>query len=328
MFKTIFALALIVLTAAGSSSCCSSSHYAKKQQTSRPHYSWKQTANSLALINDGNIVWQLNYDKKQDKPYFHPLCLTDGTELTELRPSDHIWHRALWFSWKTINGLNYWEEDPRTYLAKGRSEILNVKVKTQGDKSAEIEIDISYHPPGAPPVLTEKRLLNVSAPDEQGRYTIDWQSTFTAAEKDALLDRTPIPGQPNGVAWGGYAGLSLRLADTAKNYQAVDSANHRFSEEFNVAKALWCDYTVELAPGRPAGIAILDHPANPRHPTPWYIILGQGMKYFSPALLYYEPYTLPAAQTLKLHYRVLVYPGRTDSDLLKKEWRKFSKIQW
>ncbi len=292
----------------------------------RNGYAWASTDSSLALTKDGHIVWQLNYDKKQDKPFFHPVSLADGTVLTEQRPPDHPWHRGLWWSWKLINRVNYWEDDPNTFLAPGRNEIIAVKVRTSKDSSADIEMTVSYHPPGKPAVLTEKRKLKISPPDEQGGYTIDWKSIFTAGDKDVVLDRTPVLGQPNGVAWGGYAGLSIRLANAATNWQAIDSEGHKYETEFNNAKARWLDYTVEAA-GRPAGVAVLDHPANLRHPTPWYVILGKDMRYFSPAFLFYEPYTLPAGKTLTLQYRILIHPGRTDKEHLEKEWQSFSKVK-
>jgi hypothetical protein len=240
-------------------------------------------------------------------------------------PADHIWHRGLWWSWKTINGINYWEEDKETHLSPGRNEITQVKVKTHSDATAEANLHISYHPPNKPPVLTEKRTLEISQPNDTGVYTIDWKSVFTAHDRDVLLDRTPVLGQPNGVAWGGYAGLSIRLADNATDRQAVDSAGTEFAGEFNASKARWCDYTIKTASGKPAGIAVLDHPDNLRHPTPWYVILGEGMKYYSPALLYYEPYVIQAGATLELRYRILVHPGRTDTEWLDNQWQQFSK---
>ncbi|MHC4737466.1 MAG: DUF6807 family protein, partial [Planctomycetota bacterium] len=66
------------------------------------NYHWRHNDSSLALVKNNKVVWQFNFDEKQRKPYFHPLSLTEGTELTWLRPPDHIWHRALWFSWKYI----------------------------------------------------------------------------------------------------------------------------------------------------------------------------------------------------------------------------------
>jgi hypothetical protein len=47
--------------------------------------------------------------------------------------------------------------------------------------------------------------------------------------------------------------------------------------------------------------------------------------YFSPALLFNEPYTLPAGRNLSLRYRVLIHPGRIGKDLLEGEWKSFSR---
>lgn len=76
---------------------------------------WRQTDESLALLHDGEIVWQFNYRKEEGKPYFHPVTI-GGETLTDLRPADHPWHRAIWFSWKTINGLLY--QSPYTLPAR------------------------------------------------------------------------------------------------------------------------------------------------------------------------------------------------------------------
>jgi hypothetical protein len=291
-------------------------------------YSWRQTENSLALLNDGNTVWQLNYDKRYDKPYFHPIALTDGTVLTDLGPADHPWHRGLWWSWKFINGVNYWEEDPKTRLAPGRSEITGVKVTTRPDGNAEAQFTVEYHPPGKAAIVTEKRKLKVSAPDEKGVYRIDWTSTFAAGDCNVLFGRTPIIGEPCGVVWGGYAGLSVRMAKDAGNWRAADSEGHIFDKEFNNAKARWLDYTIQAGPaGTEGGVAILDHPSNPRHPTTWYVILGDPMRYFSPALIYDQPFTLAAGRTLKLRYRVIVHPGPMNRQWLENEWAYFRMIK-
>ncbi|MHC4621073.1 MAG: DUF6807 family protein [Planctomycetota bacterium] len=81
---------------------CQSTSFGR--DVAKPGYSWRQTDSSIALLSSEQTVWQFNYRKQEGRPYFHPLSLTDGTELTSLRPEDHRWHRALWFSWKYING--------------------------------------------------------------------------------------------------------------------------------------------------------------------------------------------------------------------------------
>lgn len=288
----------------------------------KPFYSWRQTDGSLALLNHGRVVWQFNFDQKGGKPYFHPICLTDGTELTWHRPPDHPWHYGLWFSWKYINGLNYWEEDRQTGLSEGRTEIRRLEVKPGGNYSATVAMELSYHPPGAPAVLMEDRRITVGTPDAQGAYRIDWSGHFTAGAADVLLDRTPITGEKNGQSWGGYAGLSMRLAKNITDWQLIDSEGRKDLAAHG-QKARWMDFSGQSADGQTGGIAIFDHPDNLRHPAPGFVIMDPKVPfaYFSPALLFNQPYILPVGKNLTLRYRVLIHPGRIDANALEQEWQ-------
>src|SRR5262245_59794513 len=79
---------------------------------------WERTSNSLGCKEGDEVLWQFNFATNEAKPYFHPLRLAGSNEpLTSSKPSDHRWHYGLWFAWKYINGVNYWEEDKN-----GRSE--------------------------------------------------------------------------------------------------------------------------------------------------------------------------------------------------------------
>jgi hypothetical protein len=298
---------------------------AQNAARSKPHYDWRQTDNSLALLNNGRIVWQLNFDKKQGKPYFHPVCLTDGTELTWHRPPDHPWHYGLWFSWKYINGLNYWEEDPKTGLSQGLTEIKNVQVTANDNYSAQIAMQLSYHPPEGPVVLTEDRRIDVSAPDEDDRYRIDWMSRFTAGAVDVLLDRTPIAGEKGGQSWGGYAGLSVRIAKDVTDWYLIDSEGRKDLQAHG-QKSRWMSFGGRAVGSKDFSIAIFDHPDNLRHPSPGFVIMDPKVPfgYFSPALLFNKPYTLPAGKSFSLKYRVLICPGRADKNMLETEWKSFS----
>jgi hypothetical protein len=285
-----------------------------------PHFDWTSTDHSLALKSGSQVVWQFNYCPMV-KPCFHPLTVAGSPPLTDFRPHDHPWHRALWFSWKSINGLAYWDEDPQTGKSPGETEVAAVKATPSagGDGSARFELSLCYHPPGKPPVLSEKRLIEVSPPAANGAYHIDWQSTFTAGQSEARLERTPISGQPQGVSWGGYAGLSLRLQPTLRNWQFVDSQGPVTARW---KQARWMAFGGPLGSGKSATIAVLEHPASFRHPTPWYLI--QEMPYFSPAVLYQSPYTLPAKTSLALKYRILIEPAGPDPAALEKKWQEFA----
>jgi hypothetical protein len=74
-----------------------------------------------------------------------------------------------------------------------------------------------------------------------------------------------------------------------------------------------------------AGLAIFDHPSNPRHPTCWYLSDNAGLPYFGPALLFDQPMTLKGGESFTLRYRILVHPGPADPVVLEKEYQAFAK---
>ena len=289
-------------------------------------FRWEQKPNeSIALIGPKGVVWQCNYGTLAAKPHFHPVALLSGEVLTCDRPADHAWHHAVWFSWKSINGVNYWEEDPQTGNSAGATSWTNVEVSTRDDGEARIAMDLSYSVQAESAVLTERRVVEISAPDDNSQsYSMDWLATFTAGDEDVLLDRTPIPPDPQGKTWGGYAGLSIRFANEMTERQAVSTSGQvRFDEDsLHRSNGAAMDYS-GLIGARLAGIAILDHPENPRYPTPWYAIRTE-MSYLNAAFLTHEPYTLPAGESFTLRYRLIVHPHRWDAQTLRGASEEFT----
>ncbi len=212
----------------------------------------QQTGDSVAFANNGKVVWQFNYGKQRALPHFHPVALLDGMVLTDLGPHDHPHHHALWFAWNKLNGIDYWSE-PNA----GRTEVVRCAVKAKKD-SAAIQMTLRYMPPKGDPVLTEKRTIRVSAPDGQGRYSIDWRGEFTAGKEPVHMK--------GGTAGGGYAGLSVRMAGNTHEWRLIDSEGRQDIAEGDFAKnthgkrARWMDFSVtDKATGKEGGIAILEH---------------------------------------------------------------------
>ena len=274
----------------------------------------------VALINQahGVPVWRAVCDPKQAKPYIYPLATLDGVELTANAPADHPWHHSLWFAWKYINGVNYWEPDKKTGKSEGSTVIKSTKCQRGQDLSARVDMAIEYAPTGKPPVLRESRVLAFSAPRADGSYTIDWDATFTVGESDVTLDRTP----PQRTS-GGYAGLSLRFPKGTKGWKFLTSEGARTAAKGNGLPARWADFSGPSKPGPVAGITVFDHPGNPRHSTLWY--LNESLTYFSPALIYKQPMTLKAGATMRLRYRILVHEGQGAKSTLDAEFSNFAK---
>jgi len=267
------------------------------------------------------MVWQFHYGAPLIKPYFHPLGHPGvGVALTDFRPADHVWHRGLWFCWKTINGVNYWEEDGKTQQSAGLTEVRAAKAIPSPDFSCEMDLMLSYHPPKESPVVTERRTIRVSAPDAKGNYRIDWDMNFTA-EQDATFDVTP-PSKRGGPKWGGYGGLSFRGDANWATVLYADSEAGLLSDPSKVRhgeKARWFSVARDRE-GVVDGVTIFDHPGNPNHPTAWYVY-RDGFRFLNPSPLLNGPLTLKKGESMRLRYRVLVHEGRPDVKLLDADYK-------
>jgi hypothetical protein len=284
---------------------------------------WQESTGTLALMNEDQIVWKFNFSKAEGKPYFHPLSTLDGQVLTELRPVDHPWHRGIWFAWKFLNGLNYWEEDLKTGRSEGCTEIKSVKTHKAKNFEANIELILGYHPENQPDILDEKRIIHVSAPRSDGSYHIDWESTFTVLADEVLFDRTPLPNEPDGKSWGGYAGFSARLNN---QFQEVDARNEKW--ETNIAtgnQSRWMTFEMKNKESELASVTIFDHPENVNFPNKWYISIRPDTPfyYFSPSILYDSKMTLKKGEKLNLKYRLLVSPGKPEATIIQLNWNEF-----
>ena len=120
------------------------------------------------------------------------------------------------------------------------------------------------------------------------------------------LDRTPF------TTWGGYGGLILR-GNRNWGETRLLCPDGSTSDRPAGIPALWCDLSGKLdgGPDQSGGVAIFDHPANPRHPTPWYGTTGSG-HYVNAAVLFHEPMQVAAGEALRFRYRVLVHDGIWD----------------
>jgi hypothetical protein len=278
----------------------------------------KELPHSISAELDGKVLWTYNHDPAEGKPYFHPLSSSGGILFTDLRPKDHPWHRGVWFSWKFINGVNYWEENRSTGKSDGETRIIGVARKVMDGQEVHLEIDLEYAPAGSDAVvMKERRKVVVSAPDNEGVYAIDWSSTFQALENDVVLDRTPLPEQPKGKKWGGYAGWSVRMNAAMKGSTFLGSEGQG---DVHRQTASWMLFN---SPDN-GSLLFMDHPDNFSYPSTWYV--AANMPYFSPAIIHDAPHTIKAGTSLKLKYRLVVLPEPATRETAVACWKKWRSL--
>jgi hypothetical protein len=239
------------------------------------------------------------------KPFFHPVTTPSGRCLSRAHPPDHPWHLGLWFAVKFVNADNFWEE------IEPFGKVIS---RTPGRADGVLDW---VTPDGRRPLIEHRTIATRLDGDAT---CVDWHIRLTATV-DVLLDRTPY----NGV-WGGYGGLAFRGAGDWSETSIVLAGESAPCERVVGRRAPWC-----LLSSEEAGVLLLDHRANPRHPTPWYgstrnRIYGEEpwSNFINAAFLFDEPLALGSGNTLDLRHRVLVHDGRFTPAECESRWEDFS----
>jgi predicted dehydrogenase len=270
---------------------------------------WQRDEKSLTRLDaGGKPVWTLSLDPAAGKPFFHPVTVAGGPSLTARSPEDHPWHYGVWFSWKYINGVNYWEEDRTTGKPAGATRWKVASMDPRPDGSATIRLDVSYVHPSGRVDLTEARTLEVSAPAADGSYAIDWRARFEAGAEGALLDRTPMPGEPDGQVNGGYAGMSVRFAPEPVAVDYLSTGGPITAFESDRARPAGPAVAANLSQnGKPlGGIAMFSDPDNAGVDATWYMVHSKEMRFTCQSLLAPKPLPMAPGGKLELHYRIAV----------------------
>lgn len=256
----------------------------------------------------------------ESKPILYPIIGPTGKKMTRDYPmaktegetADHPHHRSLWFSYDKVNDVNFWAEPASS---KTPDKNLGVQkhrefTKLEGGKDKGVIASVTdWIGPDGKKVLEDTRTVTFSATADARiiDFDIDLKATEgpvhfgdskegvfgvrvpTSMDVEQKVNKSAEPGHimtseglKNGAAWGKPAG--------------------------------WVDYYGKVG-GEELGIAILNHPASFRYPTPWHVrTYGLfaanpfGLKAFNKEA---NPgdYDLPKGETLKFRYRVIFHKG-------------------
>ena len=252
------------------------------------------------------------YDPRCARPHFYPLLGPGGAAMTRHypmrddvpgEPHDHPHHRSLWVAFGDINGQDNWsEQDGHAWQAhQAMHEVVSGPVFGQFTQTLRW---LDGDRRGAH--LHERRTVRVwKTPD--GARLMDLTVALTAEARDAVFGDT----KEGGIC-------SVRVATTMDGSKGgrIENSFGGIGEAETWGKpAHWCDYSGPVA-GKVVGIAVMDHPMNLRHPTPWHVrdygLMGANPCRHAPyqsAPLRDGSCALPAGETLTFRYRVYLHSG-------------------
>ncbi len=247
------------------------------------------------------------------KPYFHPVRSASGKivsrrypmEVVDGESHDHPHHRGLWFAHGDVNGIDFWTADPSLKGDHYGSIVLDKIVDTtSGADSGSFEATFLWKGPKGEDVLRETRRVTIHAQPADLRI-MDFDIRLTAI-KDAHFGDTKE---------GTFA---IRVADEMNEEHTgtlVNAAGEKGEKNVWGRPSPYADYYGEVD-GEELGIAIFDHPDNPKHPTYWHArayglfaanIFGEHDFFSDPSRE--GGLTLRAGQQWRFRYRVVIHPG-------------------
>ncbi len=258
----------------------------------------------VAFYDGSRHLFSYRYGADRPKTYVHPLKAPDGTVVSLDGPEDHVHHRGLMLAWSAINGFDFWgETNPGRH-----GQIVHEGWGSRGDR--RLASRLRWEAEGAVLLREQRMLAAVRSP--QPVNLLDWDSELTA-ETTVLLSAGKHP----------YNGLGIRVAPSMDFGEVINSAG---TTDFNKASgepALWCAYHGK-APGGLAGVGIFNHPANPRHPSPFFV-MNDKFGYLSAAPTFTDSFPLEKGESIRFRWRVGAWRGawtRQEIDRLYQEWTR------
>jgi len=269
----------------------------------------------LISINvDSKPFTVFHYGEESGKPYLAPIRSASGKIVTRRFPmesaagdsTDHVHHTGLWFSYDDVNGVKFWENDPSYKVPNMGRIVVRTADYQEGNRLGTLSATMEWRDPGGKVLIVESRKM-IFHSDPKLRI-VDFEITLTAAEDLTFGDTKE----------GAFA---IRLAETLtekKGGRMVNADGAATMAQVWGKRSNWVDYSGEVE-GEKLGVAIFDHPQNPRHPTYWhardyglFALDPFGSHVFDPT----QPeshWQLPKGKQLVFRWRVVVHPGDTES---------------
>lgn len=296
-----------------------------------------KTATQIDILVDGKPFSTLFFGPDAPKPYMHPLRSASGKVVTRGypmlniagEPKDHPHHRGLWFTHGAVNGIDFWGNEPSQGANKGRVVLQKVVQVQGGDKSGTMTLVFDWKTPDGKTLLTETRTTTIYSDPRLRILDFDIalkagaeKVVFGDTKEGAFAIRLAAPlNEPTGKERPGIA------TPTGKMISAEGKEGEK-----NIwgKRSPWVDYCGTID-GEKLGIAIFDHPSNPKHPTYWH---SRSYGLFAANIFgehdYYNDKSrngsvaVEPGGTLRFRYRVVIHPGDTSEAGIAALYKKYA----
>ncbi len=264
----------------------------------------------------GRELTRYYYGPSLLRPFWYPIAGPAGHSLSRMGhprdPHSHSHHNSVWIAHNDVGGVSFWPD--RGSPPPGRIVHRSIEEFRDGPKSAWMLTRSAWQGPDGKTVMQERRRAEVR-PLEGGRWLLLIDLQLEApGDKAVVLGKTPF----------GFIGV--RMAKTIGVHDGggrILNSNGQINEKQAFRKpARWVDYSGPVTNEVRGGIALLDHPANPDHPTPFHV---RDDGWMGVSLTLNRPLTIRPNKPLRLRYALWIHDGVPKIDEVEQHWKAFAK---
>jgi len=266
--------------------------------------------------------------KNVPRPYFYPVIGPSGENITRHWPMkegeneehDHPHHRSLWFTHGDVNGHDFWSEE------KGFGRIVHDKFLevASGGEAGVIQSRNRWVADNGEIICTDTRTHKFY--NRADGQIMDFEITICASEGKVAMGDTKEGSMAIRLA------PTMRVEGTVGEGHIINSEGNRDKQAWG-KRAVWCDYYGPVN-GKVVGVAIFDHPQNPKHPT-WWHVRPYGLFAANPFGVHYfenKPkgtgnITIPSGQSLTFRYRLYFHKGDEKQAKVAEHYGEYAAIE-
>lgn len=267
----------------------------------------------VSFQRDGEELTRYRYAPQLVRPFLYPIIGPAGRSLTRMGhphdPVGHGHHDSVWTSHHAVNRSNFWTNTSGCRIVHVRVEKLE-----DGDDRAAVTVRNAWKTKSGIVLLNERRTVAVHALKKR-EWLLVVDLELAAAGKAVTLGKTPF-----GV-------FSVRMAKTIGVHDGAGTIRNSEGgvDEKGVfwKRAKWVDYSGAIAKGVIEGLTLLDHPANPNHPSVFHV---RNDGWMGASLTHAGPRTIQPGQPLRLRYGLYVHAGLPTPAAIEKQWEAFTRL--
>lgn len=285
----------------------------------------------------GRELTRYHFGPQLRRPFWYPITGPGGRSLTRMnmpgdpgrsltrdaQPSDpfkpedplgHSHQTSVWIAHKDVSGIDFWR-DGGPIAGQIVHQTCREGLEYEDSAGAASLLSLNHwNDPQGKTLLIERRRATV-APGEGDSWWLVVDLQFEAPpDGKVTLGKTPFG--PIGVRMA----RSISVCDGGG--RILNSAGQRNEAEALRKPACWLDYSGPIAKDQTAGIALMDHPANPRHPASFQL---RDNGWMGVALTLDEPLEIVPQKPLRLRYGLWVHAGVPDAGQLDRQWQSFAR---